>query len=163
MRERPVVRLALVCLLLLVLGGQLVHYAADEETHRVYPAGSELATDFETYHGREVDVWLTVETRTEGGFRATSGWTVTADSLPDRLDTGEKAQVYGIARPGPSIDAQRVVVTDAENRTYMLVVSALALLLVTGYTLSQWRLSLRSGYFLPRNQSTETQARGTDD
>jgi len=150
MRERPALRVAVVCLLVGVVGVQLVDYAAHEDDRRVYPTSTELDTDFERYHGQAVDVWLTVETRTDRGFTATNGWTVTAERLPDSLDPGDEVQVYGIARPGPSIDAERVVVTDARNRTYMLAVSALAVLVVAGYGLRHWRPAPEPVYFLPR-------------
>lgn len=163
MRERPVVRLALVCLLVLVVGGQLVHYASHEDDRRRYPTGTELNSDFSQYHGQEVDVWLTVETRTDDGFRATNGWTVSTDTLPDGLDPGEQVQVYGVARPGPSIEAQRVVVTDSENRRYMLVVSALGLLVTAGYTLRYWRPAPRTLYFLPRKSTDEESVGESDD
>ncbi|WP_136715885.1 hypothetical protein [Halorientalis salina] len=152
MRERPVVRLALIGLLLAVCGVQLADYATHEDEKRVYPTGTELDDDFERYHGERVDVWLTVDRRTEDGFRATNGWAVTAESLPSALDPGDEVQVYGTARPGPAVDAERVVVTDARNRTYMLAASALALLLVGGYSLRHWQPEPMSGYFRPRNQ-----------
>ena len=155
MRERPLVRLALVCLLLGVVALQLVDYAAHEADHRIYPTATDLDSDFEQYHGQSVDVWLTVEGRTEDGFRATNGWAVTAETLPSDLDPDEKVQVYGVARPGPSIAADRVVVTDAWNRTYMLVVSALALVLTVGYTLRHWRPVPTRASVRPRTRQGE--------
>jgi hypothetical protein len=149
---RPLVRVALVCLLVAFVGWQLTDYAVRMDDRLVYPTDGELTDDFAAYHGQEVDVWLTVASRNGDSFRSARGWTVTADSLPASLDPGDSVQVYGIARPGPSIEARRVVVTDATNRQYLYGISALALLLAVGLTLRHWRPSLRDLTVRPRDR-----------
>lgn len=153
MRGRPLLRGLLVVVLLGAVGWQLVDYAAHEADHAAYPTAEQLDRDFEQYHGQEIDQWVTVAERTDDGFTTTGGWTVEpADgvSLPTRLDAGDSVQVYGIARPGPTVEARRLALTDSTNRAYMLAVSALGLVLAVGATLRHWRPSLTAGYVVPR-------------
>jgi hypothetical protein len=150
MRERPVYRALLIACLLGGVGWGLVDYAAGMDTHYAYPTDRELAADFGAAHGEAVDTWVTVAERTDEGFRTQRGWVVTADSLPGDLDAGDSVQVYGTARPGPRIDADRIAVTDSTNRGVMFAVSALGLLLAVGATLRHWRPALRRGYLVPR-------------
>jgi hypothetical protein len=150
MRERPVVRVLLIACVLAFVGWGLVDYAAGMDAHYAYPTDRELREDFATYHGEQVDTWVTVAERRDGSFVTKSGWVVTADSLPPALDAGDSVQVYGTARPGPRIDAERLAVTDSRNRAYMLGVSALGLLLAVAATLWFWRPEFRRGYLVPR-------------
>lgn len=152
MRERPVVRVLLIACALAFVGWSLVDYAAGMDAHYTYPTDRELTRDFAAYHGQQVDTWVTVAERHEGEFVTAKGWVVTADSLPQSLDAGDSVQVYGTARPGPRIAADRLAVTDSTNRTYMLAVSALGLLLAIGATLRHWRPALRAGYLVPRSE-----------
>jgi hypothetical protein len=157
MRGRPLLRALLVVVLLAAVGWQLVDYAAHEADHAVYPTSRELTGDFEQYHGDAIDQWVTVAERTDEGFRTTNGLTVRPTdgiTLPDRLDAGDSVQVYGVARPGPTVEVRRVSLTDSTNRAYMLVVSAVGLLLALGATLRHWRPSLAAGYVLPRTDWT---------
>lgn len=150
MRERPVLRGLLIVCALAFVGWGLVDYAAGMDAHYAYPTDRELATDFATYHGQQVDTWVTVAERRDGSFVTARGWVVTAESLPASLDAGDSVQVYGTARPGPRIDARRLAVTDSTNRAFMLGVSALGLLLAVGATLRYWRPGFRRGYLVPR-------------
>lgn len=164
MHGRPLVRGLLVVVLLAAVGWQLVDYAAHEADHAVYPTAEQLDDNFEQYHGEEIDQWVTVAERTDSGFRTTSGWTVRpADgvTLPARLDAGDSVQVYGIARPGPAVEARRLALTDSTNRAYMLAVSALGVLLAVGATLRHWRPSLAAGSVVPRTAQTDELERTT--
>jgi len=150
MRERPVVRALLIACALSLVGWGLVDYAAGMDANYAYPTDRELATDFAASHGQQVDTWVTVAERRDGEFVTESGWVVTADSLPPSLDAGDSVQVYGTARPGPRIAADRLAVTDGTNRGFMLGVSVCGLLLAVGATLRHWRPALRAGYLVPR-------------
>lgn len=153
MRERPVVRALLVACALALVGWGLVDYAAGMDANYAYPTDRELTADFAAYHGQQVDTWVTVAERRDGAFVTDRDWVVTADSLPPSLDAGDSVQVYGTARPGPRIAADRLAVTDSTNRVFMLAVSALGLLLAAGATLRHWRPALRAGYLVPRATS----------
>jgi hypothetical protein len=150
MRERPVVRALLIVCALALVGWGLVDYAAGMDAQYAYPTDRELTRDFAAYHGEQVDTWVTVAERREASFVTARGWVVTAESLPATLDAGDSVQVYGTARPGPHIDAERLAVTDGTNRAFMLGVSALGLLLAVAATLWSWRPDLRRGYLVPR-------------
>jgi hypothetical protein len=163
MRERPVVRaLLIVCALAFVAWG-LVDYAAGMDANYAYPTDRELTTDFAAYHGQHVDTWVTVAERRDGAFVTDRGWVVTADSLPPSLDAGDSVQVYGTARPGPRIAADRLAVTDSTNRVFMLAVSALGLLLAVGATLRRWRPVFRVGYLVPRATGSDGASAGAEE
>lgn len=146
--DRPAVRVAVACLLLVLVGAQLVVYAAGAEHHSEYPRFRELQQDSPAHHGQAVAVWVTPTARTEDGFRTAVGWTVTLADPHPALDVGDSVQVYGVARPGPRIEARRVVVTDAANRTYLWAASVVGLALMVALGLWHWRPT-RNG-FAPR-------------
>jgi len=155
MRERPVVRALLIVCLLAFVGWGLVDYAAGMDARSAYPTDRELSENFRAHHGEAVDTWVTVAERRDGAFVTAEGWVVTADRLPSSLDAGDGVQVYGTARPGPRIAAERLVVTDRRNRQYMFAVSALGLVLAVGATLRYWRPALGDGYLVPRGTGDE--------
>lgn len=146
--ERPVVRVVVVCLLLAFVGWTLAGYAAAEGEQSRYPTNEALSSDFSAHHGEAVEVWVTVEATTTDGFRATNGCVVTGD-IPATLAPGDAVQVYGVARPGPRIAAERVAVSTPANRRYMFGVSVLAIVMTVALGLRHWRPT-RAGYFVPR-------------
>lgn len=149
--------LAAIVLLVVFVGWQLSAYAAHADARTAYPTASELEGNFEGFHGQEVDVWVTVAARTDDGFRATNGWQVALDDRRTALDAGDSVQVYGIAEPGPRIDAERVTVVDARNRQYMLGSSLLGALLTLGAVIHHWRPSLDEGYLVARSNAGDTE------
>lgn len=153
MGERPIVRLVAIVLLLGVVGWHLVDYAAHVDERHVYPTPSELDSAYTEHVGTEIDVWVTVAERRPGGFTTTGGWTVEATEMPANLDPGDSVQVFGVAHPDHHVVAERLVVTDRENRQYMFAVSVVGLLLAAGTALRHWRFEPGSLSFVPRDRA----------
>jgi len=153
--ERPLVRLLMVVCCLVAAGWLAVDYAAQADDRGTYPSDRVLAAEFEAHHGEHVFVWIDVTAVTSDGVSGTFGSEDTAVTVTDidtgtNVNAGDELQVYGTARPDHRIDAERVVVSQGENRTHMFVASAAAALWALGFFLLYWRFDLARGVLTPR-------------
>ncbi|MFC4405662.1 hypothetical protein [Haloarchaeobius iranensis] len=153
--ERPLVRLLVVVCCLVAAGWLAVDYADQTDERGTYPSDRALAADFEAHHGESVFLWLEVVEVTEDGFVGTfdpADTRVVVRGVGSGADIGanDQVQVYGTARPDHRIDAERVVVSHGENRSYMLVVSGLAALWALGFLLLHWRPDRERAVLTPR-------------
>lgn len=161
MTDRVAPRIALAVVLLCVIGGFAVDYAATADDATVYPTSTELAESYERFHGERIVIWVRVSSVSDGQFTGSS-WTVETTSVPPAVDVGDSVEIAGMARPGHVVEADRIVVTDTANRHYMLGVSALALLGTGLFVLSRWRPSRERWVLVPRTSGDEPDG-GTHD
>lgn len=152
-----------IVLLLLLIGGLCVQYAATD--HWSYPSAEEIASDPQTHDGDTV--FLFGEVESVDSDRGTIGL-VTGDnpeirftiedapsSSTDGLEAGGSIQVYGTLREEASVVVAEKVVVDyrhARDRLYVYGTSILGGLLAAGYFLRYWRIDLRGGRFTPRGE-----------
>ncbi|WP_435360851.1 hypothetical protein [Haloarchaeobius sp. DFWS5] len=157
MFERPLVRLCLILCCLGVVGCAMVDYAGNERAQSAYPTDGELESSFESSHGEQVHLWVDVVAANESGFTGLYGdyGLVRVTERPAAVAVGDTVQVYGTARPDDRIDPDRIVVSNQRGVTYMLVISALAVVLTLTLTVSRWQFQPRKLRFVPRGGDDE--------
>lgn len=124
-------RLLVVSVLLLALGGMMVHYGAARADHFPYTPTTELHDDTPAQVGATTYFWADVTAVHQDTFEvANVALKTTVLGSTDGLQAGDTVQVYGTVRPGLKIDAERVVVSNQLNRLYMFLISGFAPLIV---------------------------------
>lgn len=120
-------RLLVVSVLLLALGGMMVHYGAVHEAHFPYTPTTDLRDDYTAHLGEMTYFWAEVTAVGEDRFEVENfALQMTVHGPTDGLQPGDTVQVYGSVQPGRTIAAERVVVSNQLNRLSMFVLSALA-------------------------------------
>lgn len=164
--EHPWVRRSVaVVVLLAVLFALMVGFGAATPDPALgdYPAGNELARDYDGHVGDDVQVTGTVtetapvEIAVEyeyvaDGERYSGVISLTVRDLDTAVAVGESLQVYGPLGPERTIVAENSVSVPATNYTAMYLVSALAGLWTLGRLARGWRLDWQTGALVRREE-----------
>ena len=114
------VRVAVVLVLCLTLGGLFVHAEVTDDERSPYPDAAELFSDYDSYVGQQVLIIGTVtETGSDGmEIRAESDGVsinLTVTGARTAVEPGGVVQVYGTLEPRRTIAADRVEVVNSSR------------------------------------------------
>jgi hypothetical protein len=155
-RSNPWRRAAAVGLLLVALCGMLVYGGTitPDAGERHYPGNDEVAPEPGAYDGQRValagEVVGTDPLRVEVVSDTGASFTLTVQGATAEATEGDSISVFGTLRDGAIIDAERVIVREPWEVTYMYGVSFAAGLWVLARTLRRWRFDAERLAFVPR-------------
>ncbi|WP_058992751.1 hypothetical protein [Haloarcula sp. CBA1127] len=114
------VRIVIVLVLCLTLGGLFVHAEITEDKRSPYPDAADLSTGYESYVGQQLMVFGTVTETSEGEMRIRAendGTAITLRVTETRtaVEPGGVVQVYGTLEPAQTIAAERVEVVNSSR------------------------------------------------
>ncbi|GGM33275.1 hypothetical protein [Haloarcula argentinensis] len=113
------VRVGIVLVLCLTLGGLFVHAEMTEGKRSPYPGATDLSTGYESYVGQQVMVFGTVtETGDEMEINVESdgtALTLRVTGTKTAVEPGGVVQVYGTLEPEQTIAAERVEVVNSSR------------------------------------------------
>ena len=114
------VRVVIVLVLCLTLGGLFIHAEMTEDKWSPYPDAADLSTGYESYVGQQLMVFGTVTETGDGEMeiRAESdGRAITLRVTDTRIavEPGGVVQVYGTLEPEQTIAAERVEVVNSSR------------------------------------------------
>ena len=139
MVDQRLIRLLILVGLLSVLAILFVDYSVNFEAHDPYPTDDQLRSDYNAHVGEYVHFWMIVSEVDDGSFVAHQEEVeLTIVGTIPSVQRGDVIQVYGRLEPGHVVRPERVVVSNQRNRTYMFVVSALAILLTGVRFVRDW-------------------------
>lgn len=144
-------RLLLGCLLLVLLGAQLVHYGASPEGSPAYPGADALERDYDRFLGDPIYAWTEVVRRSSAGLVVRTGdvrLTVVGSGTVAR--PGDTVQVYGRIAPDHRVTPERLVVSERSHLHYLYAISVLAAMLTAALGHVRWRFDRRRFTFVPR-------------
>jgi len=153
------VRVTVAVLLVVVVAGSGVHYAAAEPTHWPYPTDDELTESYESAVGEQTLLFGEVQsietaenTATITVEHTTGEFDMRVTNLDATVDPGGTIQVYGTLEPDHTIDADSVVVVNpaGSSTTYKYAVSAVGALLTLVVFFREWRIDREERGFVPR-------------
>ncbi|EMA12054.1 hypothetical protein [Haloarcula marismortui] len=114
------VRVVIMLVLCLTLGGLFVHAAVTEDKWTPYPDAADLSAGYESYVGQQLMVFGTVTETSEGEMRIraeSDGTAITLRVTETRtaVEPGGVVQVYGTLEPAQTITAERVEVVNSSR------------------------------------------------
>lgn len=153
MLERRSIRAFAFVGLAVVLAVLFVDYSANLEASDPYPSEPELQSAYDDQVGESIHLWAVVTDVGEDRFTIRSDEdALTVRGSSTGIDEGDLVQVYGELRPNRVIDSERVVVSNAENRSYMFVVSGLGVVLTVGLFVREWTIDRETLALVPRRR-----------
>lgn len=170
MPEELTVRIVTLGMCLLALGGLFVLGGAAWPTAPDTPPTYEnLDRSYERHIGASVERAgivvdtdpVVLEVTYDAGVFETAAYQLTLQGAPP-LEVGDSVYFYGELRPDRTVavDADRTLVRSPWELRYMYRVSALAVVLVVGRFLNEWRFRPRRMAFTPREQTLLQRLRG---
>jgi hypothetical protein len=149
----PAPRLAGVVLLLVCLAGMTVHYGAVADDRSPYPTEKDLAAHYDRYVGEEVYFWARVtEVRSDSLVVRNGAVRLTVVGASPTAVAGDYVQVAGRLRPEQVVAADRVVVSAASRRPFLLGVSLVGAAVVLVAFLRSWTVDTDRWGFVPREK-----------
>ncbi|MDQ2071146.1 hypothetical protein ACODNH_12770 [Haloarcula sp. NS06] len=114
------VRVVIVLVLCLTLGGLFVHAEITEDERSPYPDATDLSAGYESYVGQQLMVFGTVTETSEGEMRIRAendGTAITLRVTETRtaVEPGGVVQVYGTLEPAQTIAAERIEVVNSSR------------------------------------------------
>ncbi|GGK68663.1 hypothetical protein [Haloarcula sebkhae] len=114
------VRVSIVLVLCLTLGGLLVHAAVTEEQWSPYPDAADLSTGYESYAGQQLVVFGTVTETSDSEMEINvesdgAAITLRVTGIKTAVEPGGVVQVYGTLEPNQTIAAERVEVVNSSR------------------------------------------------
>jgi len=114
------VRVVIVLVLSLILGGLFVHAAVTEEQRSPYPDGEDLSSEYESYIGQQLMVFGTVTETSESGIEIRvesdeTSITLNVTGTAAAVEPGGVVQVYGTLEPDQRITAERIEVVNSSR------------------------------------------------
>ncbi|MFY4813869.1 hypothetical protein ACOJIV_14385 [Haloarcula sp. AONF1] len=114
------VRVGIVLVLCLTLGGLLVHAAVTEEQWSPYPDAADLSTGYESYAGQQLVVFGTVTETSDNEMEINvesdgAAITLRVTGTKTAVEPGGVVQVYGTLEPNQTIAAERVEVVNSSR------------------------------------------------
>ncbi|WP_367175837.1 hypothetical protein [Haloarcula rubripromontorii] len=114
------VRVVIVVVLCVTLGGLFVHAEITEDELSPYPDAADLSTGYESYVGQQLMVFGTVTETGDGGIdiRVESDGTAITLRVTETttaVESGGVVQVYGTLEPEQTIAAERVEVVNSSR------------------------------------------------
>jgi len=114
------VRVVIVLVLSLILGGLFVHAAVTEDQRSPYPDAEDLSAGYDSYVGQRVMVFGTVTETSEDRMeiRAESDGisiTLQVTGTGATVEPGGVVQVYGTLEPNQQITAERIEVVNSSR------------------------------------------------
>ncbi|EMA17628.1 hypothetical protein [Haloarcula marismortui] len=114
------VRVVIMLVLCLTLGGLFVHAAVTEDKWTPYPDAADLSAGYESHVGQQLMVFGTVTETSEGEMRIraeSDGTAITLRVTETRtaVEPGGVVQVYGTLEPAQTIAAERVEVVNSSR------------------------------------------------
>ena len=153
---RLVARLALIAVLLVVLFGLLVSAGTilpDPAIHN-YPHTDHVYGNTEMYIGEQVELrGPAVETEPLVIRIGRTGGHITITGADQEVEPGQLVSAFGVLTDGSTLEAERVMVREPWEATYMYVVSILAAMWVAGRIVRHWRFDFGTFAFVPRSDA----------
>lgn len=153
-------RYTLIIALLLAVGVSFVAFGTltPDPAHNAYPGTDQVVSHPDVYVGERVSLSGTVIATDPLVITADSGlenakFTIT-NSDHATVSKGDQLTVFGTLTATNTIQAERTVVREPWELTYMYVVSFLGGLLVLARLLRHWRPNLEQHLLVPRTEST---------
>lgn len=147
-----------VLVLLLVLAVLFVGHGAtgyDPERNH-YPDEEQLVEDYDAYVGERVDLSGEVVNEDpvviDAGTPAGDSFELRIENVDEPVSEGERLSVFGTVEPDRTIEAERTLVREPWEITYMYGISLLAGLWVLARFVREWRISTDEWAFVPREE-----------
>ncbi|NGM69541.1 DNA-binding protein [Natronolimnobius sp. AArcel1] len=164
-------RLMVAVVLIVILGGLVVHHGITHDEHWPHPTGDELQEDYDAFVGEQVLLFGTVEERDSNSETTLVRVTDSADNvaadlevdgIDDSVEPGGFVQVYGILEADRTMDADQAVVVDesAGATMYKHVTSVLGIGLAIAAFFRYWRPS-RSTLGFEARESSQSEGRAS--
>lgn len=144
-------RLLLGCLLLVLVGAQLVHYGASPEGSPGYPDADALERDYDRFLGDPIYAWTEVVRRSSAGLVVRTGDVrLTVVGARPGVRPGDTVQVYGRLQPDHRVTPYKLVVSERSHLYYLYAISVVAAILTVALGHARWRFDRRTLAFVPR-------------
>lgn len=136
-------RLVGVAILGALFVGLMVHYGAAAPDHELTRQSVAKLETPGSHVGEPVYFWATVEDVGDGLAVRAGGQHLTVVGADVAAEPGDPVQISGTVRPGGSVAAERVVVSERSRLAGLYAVSAVALAIALVVFGRHWRVDLR--------------------